>query len=208
VATGSRPARPVSLAAAGPPAPTAAAVGRRPGAVPGPAPARYRARVATEEAPRITLRPLGLDAARDVLEGRRQGDWATGYPTDGDRDISRFLTERPPAPGAAAVFLPFQIVVAASGTVVGGIGCHRPPDVTGSVEIGYGIAPEWRNRGLTTEAVALLLDSLRSAGVRRVTARTAPDNRPSQAVLRHTGFSQTGVGHDGFLVWELAFDRR
>lgn len=151
------------------------------------------------------LRPLGQAEARDVLKGRRRRDWSPGYPTDGDRDISRFLTERPPAPGASPAFLPHQIVVSASGTVVGGIGCHRPPDGAGSVEIGYGIAPEWRNQGLTTEAVGQLLDTLRRAGVRRVTARTAPDNLPSQAVLRRTGFGRCGVGHDGYLVWELLF---
>jgi RimJ/RimL family protein N-acetyltransferase len=151
---------------------------------------------------RIALRPLDEAAARDVLEGRRRDDWSVGYPTDGDRDICRFLTERPPPPNVAPLFLPFQIVVAGSGTVVGGIGCHRPPDRTGSVEIGYGIAPEWRNQGLTSEAVRALLGGLRTAGVKRVTARTAPDNEASQAVLRHADFSKRGVGHDGFILWE------
>jgi RimJ/RimL family protein N-acetyltransferase len=164
---------------------------------------RYLLAVATVHAHRIVLRPLEEAEARDVIEGRRRPEWSAGYPTDGDRDISRFLTERPPAQDAATVFRPFQIVVAASGTVVGGIGCHRPPDASGTVEIGYGIAPEWRNQGLTTEAVAELMDGLRGAGVRRITARTDPANLPSQAVLRHMAFTRCGVGHDGFLVWEL-----
>jgi RimJ/RimL family protein N-acetyltransferase len=159
--------------------------------------------VVAEPARRILLRPLDEATARDVVDGRRHEDWSPGYPTDGDRDISRFLTERPPASDCATVFRPFQIVIAASGTVVGGIGCHRPPDVNGTVEIGYGIAAEWRNQGLTTEAVSALVDDLRTTGVRRVVARTSPDNRASQAVLRHCGFVQRHVGHDGFLVWDL-----
>ncbi|MDA8062030.1 MAG: GNAT family N-acetyltransferase [Actinomycetota bacterium] len=150
---------------------------------------------------RVLLRPLDLAAARAVLDGRRAADWSSGYPTEGDRDISRFLTDRPPAPGALEVFLPYQIVVSASGLVAGGIGCHRPPDETGAVEIGYGIAPEWRNQGLTTEAVAVLVERLGGAGVVTVTARTAPHNLASQAVLRRNGFAETGVGRDGFLLW-------
>lgn len=141
--------------------------------------------------------------ARAVLDGRRQPDWSPGYPTEGDRDISRFLTDRPPPLGAAELFLPYQIVVADARTVVGGIGCHRPPDETGTVEIGYGIAPEWRNQGITSEAVGLLVERLRDSGVRTVTARTAPANLPSQAVLRHNGFTQGGLGHDGFVLWLL-----
>ncbi len=152
---------------------------------------------------RVVLRPLDLTMARTVLEGQRQADWSPGYPTEGDRDISRFLTERPPPPDAPVVFLPQQIVVDPEGLVVGGIGCHRPPDEAGTVEIGYGIAPEWRNHGLTTEAVGLLVERLWDSGVRTVTARTAPANLPSQAVLRRNGFTQGGLGHDGFVLWLL-----
>jgi RimJ/RimL family protein N-acetyltransferase len=152
---------------------------------------------------RIALRPLDLVTARAVLDGRRSADWSPGYPTAGDRDISRFLTDRPPPPGAPEVFGPYQIVVSASGTVVGGIGCHRPPDDSGSVEIGYGIAPEWRNQGLTTEAVGLLVERLASAGVSTVTARTAPTNLASQTVLRRNGFDEGALGNDGFVLWTL-----
>lgn len=149
------------------------------------------------------LRPLDLVTARAVLDDRRSADWSPGYPTAGDRDISRFLTDRPPPPGAPEVFHPYQIVVSASGIVVGGIGCHRPPDESGSVEIGYGIAPEWRNQGLTTEAVGLLVERLATAGVTTVTARTMPTNLASQAVLRRNGFTEGRLGGDGFVLWML-----
>ncbi len=153
---------------------------------------------------RILLRPLEIEMARAVLSNDRRPDWSPGYPTEGDQDISRFLTDRPPPPEVPELFLPYQIVLARVGTVVGGIGCHRPPDGTGTVEIGYGIAPEWRNQGLTTEAVQVLVEMLRSGGVRKVTARTAPANLPSQSVLRNAGFSCSSRGDDGFVLWELA----
>lgn len=152
---------------------------------------------------RVELRPLDQQTARAVLSGQRRADWSEGYPTAGDHDICRFLTDRPPPPGVPEVFKPFQIVVAAGAVVVGGIGCHRPPDHRGSVEIGYGIAPEWRNQGLVTEAVGVLVGLLtEEASVRRVLARTAPDNTPSQKVLRRNGFAEMGGQPDGFVLWE------
>jgi RimJ/RimL family protein N-acetyltransferase len=159
--------------------------------------------VAVEHPSRIVLRPLRRDEAQDLLAGRRRPDWSVGYPTEGDRNIARFLLDGPAHAEPGGPFSPFQIVVVASGLVVGGIGCHRPPDSSGSVEIGYGIAPEWRNQGLTTEAVLQLLDRLRDAGVARVTARTAPSNLASQAILRRTGFAEQGRSADDFLLWEL-----
>ncbi|HLH99597.1 MAG TPA: GNAT family N-acetyltransferase [Acidimicrobiales bacterium] len=152
---------------------------------------------------RVALYDLDLSTAADILAGRRQDDWSAGYPTDGDRDIARWLVDHPPPAGTDPLYLPKQIVDARRGLVVGGIGCHRPPDRDRRVEIGYGVAPEARNQGLTSEAVRLLVAGLRMAGVHTVVARTARDNPPSQAVLRHNGFVGVGVDPDGLLRWEL-----
>ena len=57
------------------------------------------------------------------------------------------------------------------GVVVGGIGFHGPPsgDV---VEVGYGVVPAARGRGVATEALRLLLDVAAGLeGVRRVVGR-------------------------------------
>jgi RimJ/RimL family protein N-acetyltransferase len=152
---------------------------------------------------RVTLRDLTLDAAEDILAGRRGTDWAAGYPTPGDRDIARWLTGHPPGRETDPLYLPRQIIDLHSGLAIGGIGCHQPPDEQLTVEIGYGIAPEVRNQGITTEAVRLLVAELRVGGIRLVTARTHADNPPSQAVLRHNRFSTTGVDPEGLLVWRL-----
>jgi RimJ/RimL family protein N-acetyltransferase len=153
---------------------------------------------------RIVLRPLDTPTARAILDGDRRADWSPGYPTDGDRDIARFLFEHPRSTDPRPLWLPHQIIHAASHTVVGGIGCHRPPDAQGRVEIGYGIAEEWRNQGYTSEAVRTLVGALGAAGVTLVIARTRPDNEPSQSVLRHNDFSKVGVGTDGLIIWHLA----
>ena len=137
-----------------------------------------------------------------MLSGQRLPDWTAGYPTDGDRDVARWLVQPRGTGPVDPLFRPYQIVVAESGSVVGGIGCHRPPDSAGSVEIGYGIAPEWRNQGLTTEAVRILVDALAFGGVRTVVARTDRANTASQAVLRRVDFVFVRVDPDGLLRWE------
>jgi RimJ/RimL family protein N-acetyltransferase len=151
--------------------------------------------------PRVVLRPLDTATARAILDGDRQPDWSAGYPTSGDRDIARFLFEHSRSSDHRPLWLPHQIVQAETGVVIGGIGCHRPPDAKWRVEIGYGIAEEWRNQGYTTEAVRTLLDALGASGVKLVIARTNVDNEPSQAVLRHTGFQRIGLGVDGLIIW-------
>jgi RimJ/RimL family protein N-acetyltransferase len=156
--------------------------------------------------PRVLLRPLDSATTRAILDGDRRPDWSAGYPTAGDRDIARFLFEHPRTSDPRPLWLPHQILDAASGTVIGSIGCHRPPDAQWRVEIGYGIAEEWRNQGYTTEAVRTLVGALGAAGVKLVIARTNVDNEPSQAVLRHTAFQRIGVGIDGLIIWHLPLD--
>lgn len=73
--------------------------------------------------------------------------------------------------------------------VVGHAGFHLPPDASGTVEIGYTIAPDHRGQGYATELVRGLLDFARARGVRTVQACTAPDNVASQAVLARAGFA-------------------
>jgi RimJ/RimL family protein N-acetyltransferase len=153
--------------------------------------------------PRVVLRPLDMATARAILDGEREPDWSPGYPTVGDRDIARFLFEHPRSADVRPLWLPHQIIDAATRTVIGSIGCHRPPDAKWRVEIGYGIAEEWRNQGYTTEAVRILVEALAASGVKLVIARTNVDNQPSRAVLRHTGFERVGVGIDGLIIWHL-----
>lgn len=72
-----------------------------------------------------------------------------------------------------------------------------PPD--GAVEIGYGIAEQYRGQGYASEAVDAAVDwALRQPGVTCVEAETEPDNRISQRVLEKCGFVPNGlVGEEG-----------
>jgi RimJ/RimL family protein N-acetyltransferase len=133
--------------------------------------------------PRLDLVPLSDAEAEAILAGARDGRaWSPGYPTPGDVETAGW-----PAP-VDPRWRTLQVVERATGLAIGGIGCHGAP-ADGIVEIGYGIAPEVRGRGLATEAVAALVKFLEDQPeIRVVRAATDADNEPSQRVLERCGF--------------------
>ncbi|GIK51642.1 MAG: GNAT family N-acetyltransferase [Planctomycetaceae bacterium] len=76
--------------------------------------------------------------------------------------------------------------LAHEGEVVGDAGFKGPPRA-GEVEVGYGIVPAQRGRGLATEAVAALCAWAFGQGVRAIYARCEADNAPSLRVLAKVG---------------------
>jgi [ribosomal protein S5]-alanine N-acetyltransferase len=96
------------------------------------------------------------------------------------------------------------LVERASRRAIGTVGCKAWPDATGAVEVGYGIEPSRRGRGLATEGLACLLMVLDAQpGVLRVTAETHEHNAASQAVLRKCGFEPSGeaTSEEGRMLW-------
>jgi RimJ/RimL family protein N-acetyltransferase len=93
------------------------------------------------------------------------------------------------------------LVERASRTVVGSAGFLGSPTSEGTVELGYGVHGEHRNRGYATEAArALVAWALVQDGVVRVTARCRPANAASIRVLGNAGLEQTGE-LDGLIRW-------
>ena len=69
--------------------------------------------------------------------------------------------------------------------MVGSVGFHAPPSgEPPHVEIGYHVEPEFRRRGLATEAVRAMLDWAAEQGIHRFRATVAPTNA---AVAGHGG---------------------
>lgn len=99
----------------------------------------------------------------------------------------------------------YVIIRSQDDQAIGGIGFHGPPTATGEVELGYEIAPAARGAGYATEAVrALAALALDHSDVRAVTARTAPSNAASQAVLLRAGFVPVPVPPaDGMMHFRL-----
>ena len=137
---------------------------------------------------RLDLVPLDDDARAAIRAGDGAGrNWTEGYPTPGDLEVAAL-------PAAPEPWTQYAIVERVTGQTVGGVGFHREP-LDGAVEIGYGIAPGVRGRGIATEAVRALLEVARANGVGAVLADTDAGNLASERVLERCGFVR--VGRDG-----------
>jgi ribosomal-protein-alanine N-acetyltransferase len=87
------------------------------------------------------------------------------------------------------------------GVLVGICGFKGRPDTGGSVEIGYSMLHQYRNRGLATEAVSRLVAWAFSHGrVREVTAETLPHLRQSIRVMEKSGMRYSGPGSEHGVV--------
>jgi RimJ/RimL family protein N-acetyltransferase len=160
----------------------------------------------------LELRLCTRGAAERVVTHRRDpaGDppWAAGYPLEGDSRACAAYTSQLPASGGMAASSPFGYYqVLENGVVIGGIGFHGPPngDV---VEVGYGVVPGARGRGVATEALRMLLDVATGLeGVRRVVGRTEGSNLASQRVMTGAGMRLVGRDPD-FLHYQIDLDGR
>ena len=86
------------------------------------------------------------------------------------------------------------IVIKSERLAAGLVGFKGLPDPAGSVEIGYGIAAIFQNRGYMAEAVSSLVEwAFTHPECKQVTANTLPDNYASRRVLVKAGFAEVGM---------------
>ncbi len=107
-------------------------------------------------------------------------------------------------------FTPASWLIVEDDQVVGMCSITRPPR-EGVIDIGYGIAPSRRNRGIAGRAIRDVVAWARTnPGVQAITAETSPANLASQRVLVRAGFVQVGErldDEDGPLIcWRCATD--
>lgn len=110
----------------------------------------------------------------------------------------------------SAAFAPASWLIVEDGAVVGLCSITRPPE-GGSIDIGYGIAPDRQRRGNATRAIGAIVEWARGVpNVSAITAETAVDNIASQLVLMRNGFERTSERvdvEDGPLFgWRRAVD--
>ena len=74
-------------------------------------------------------------------------------------------------------------------SIVGSGGFLSSPDDNGLVQIGYEVAPQFRGKGIATEAMQAILSRKPETPL---VAAVAPANPSSIAVLRKLGFRETG----------------
>ena len=88
-----------------------------------------------------------------------------------------------------------------SGSVIGDIGFHGPPDDAGTIEIGYSVIPDRRRHGFATEAAnALIAWALSQHDVRLIVACCDPNNAASICTLERIGFRRSGEAN-GEIRW-------
>jgi [ribosomal protein S5]-alanine N-acetyltransferase len=147
---------------------------------------------------RLTLVALTPELARVALEDRAKLGrmLAARVPeTWPGADFARMLPRlargvEAASPGAEPTRL---IVHTADGVLIGETGFHGPPDGSGTVEVGYSIAPEYRGRGFAFEATRALIDrAFDRPGIRRIVAACLDDNLASIKVLEKLGMRRTG----------------
>lgn len=95
-------------------------------------------------------------------------------------------------------YAPWKMTLKNSQELVGDL-CFKGPAKNYSVEIGYGIQPEYEGNGYTTEALQAMTQwAFSQKDVVFVEAETAPDNAASQRVLEKCGFVPDGTtGEEG-----------
>jgi RimJ/RimL family protein N-acetyltransferase len=154
-----------------------------------------------------SLRQIDHDGALAILARRCPPGrlWAAGYPTDGDLEAARLFIRRLSEGEEPGPFGIFEILEGPDETVVGGIGFHRPPSVDGAVEVGYGVVPSHRNRGICTEVLRAIVAFAREQGALRVEARSLPSNGASRRVMEKVGLHFVDVV-DGYTRYEIRFD--
>ncbi|MBP0904077.1 GNAT family N-acetyltransferase [Mariniflexile gromovii] len=92
--------------------------------------------------------------------------------------------------------------------LIGSGGYKGKPTIEGTVEIGYEITPDYRNRGIATEMTkGLIQNAFNDSRVKLIIAHTLGFENPSTKVLLKCGFTKTqkiNDPNDGVIwKWEL-----
>lgn len=135
----------------------------------------------------------GLAFPPDLAAGRMLGVWARRYHQIGDDPSSAEWVTR---------------AVLSGGAVVGAAGFHGPPDERGMVEVGYGVAEEYRRQGYAKAILAALVrQATAERAVTVLRATISPDNAASLATVAAFGLVHLGEqwdDEDGLeLIYEL-----
>ncbi len=155
------------------------------------------------ETPRLKIIPLELCQLELLLAGTPQMEAALGLAASGNeldehtREAMAYLYDLAlKTPAAFPWITNWQIVLKDRNVAVGSLCFLNVPDAAGEVEVGYGIHPEFRGRGLMTEALQCVADwALAQPAVKRVLAESEPENAASHRVLDKSGFRPVSATH-------------
>jgi RimJ/RimL family protein N-acetyltransferase len=149
------------------------------------------------------LDPMTRELASAILSGAPPaGDrWASDYPVVDELDAIRSFLDRPD-PDDVQPFGLYVVRTVPDGVAIGGAGFFGPPGDDGAVELGYGIVPSMRGRGVATAALRAMLLIAAEHGATTVRADTTVGNVASVRVLEKAGLRCTGR-HGEVVLFEV-----
>ena len=166
--------------------------------------------------PRLELVAMSIPFMRALVRhdlAAAEAEIGATVPAGMPDDLEHFLQYRLAQAEAEPAILPWlgraMVLTDETGDrhAIGTIGFHGPPDGEGRVEVGYRIEPEYRRRGLTSEAVRALFDwAHREHGITRFVASISPTNEASLALADGFGFVETGSHMDEIDGLEIEFE--
>lgn len=162
----------------------------------------------TIETPRLTLVPFSLDLMRAAIAGKDRlaellkvtipASWPGSDLAEALPVFAQNMGKEPEAPTWIGL-----IIHKTDNSLIGDMGFHGAPDENGAVEIGYSIAPEYRNQGYATEMVRALIHwAFQQPAIKIITAETLKENTASIKVLTKAGMNCL-ASEDEWLRWEI-----
>lgn len=125
-----------------------------------------------------------------LLLGRAPRNYALADTPIASPEILQMLADL--AARIAEDFSPASWLIVEQDEVAGLCSVTRPPQ-QGVIDIGYGIAPSRRGRGIASRAVhGIVAWAREDPRVQAITAETSPENLASQVVLAKAGFARVG----------------
>lgn len=124
------------------------------------------------------------------------------WPSEDTKDIASFYGQQLVSDPSLFGWGMWILIHKEKNMVIGDVGFKGKPDERGSVEVGYGIVPAFRNQGHATDAAQLLIDwALESEEVSCIKAECLRENLPSIKVLQKLGMQR--ISQEGDLQrWE------
>lgn len=147
----------------------------------------------------VNLEPVSMSGLMDFHEYSMRSalyehmEYSPFRTIDESRAYLEKLIQRSSTPNAQYWF----ICLSESGKVVGSIGLHSLDARRATVEVGYGVSPDYWGRGIFTAACTVLIDHVfQELGLHRIVARTSTANTASIKGLKKLRFHREGVMRD------------
>ncbi|WP_051534630.1 GNAT family N-acetyltransferase [Deefgea rivuli] len=93
------------------------------------------------------------------------------------------------------------------GCTIGMVGARQRSAQMRYAELTYALLPQWRQRGLATQAMRMWIAQLFAVGYRRLGLMISAENTASLALANKLGFQQEGLLREHFLIGGMPQDQ-